>query len=90
MAVYVDDMKARLGRMIFCHMIADSTSELLEMADRIGVSRRWIQNAGKASEHFDVSLGKRALAVKAGAKEISWREAGAIVLEKQIRLNGAC
>ena len=45
MAVYVDNMQAQFGRMKMCHMIADSTEELLAMADRIGVARKWIQSA---------------------------------------------
>ncbi len=76
MAVYVDDMAASFGRMTMCHMIADSTDELLAMVDRIGVARRWIQDAGTYSEHFDICKSKRALAVKAGAREITWREFG--------------
>lgn len=57
-----------------CHMIADSTDELLAMADRIGVDRRWLQHAGTAREHFDISLSKRMLAVRHGASEITTRE----------------
>jgi hypothetical protein len=75
MTVYVDDMRAPFGRMVMCHMTADSTEELLAMADRIGVQRRWLQHAGTPKEHFDISLGKRALAVRAGAVEVTWREA---------------
>lgn len=38
------------------------------MADRIGVTRKWLQTPPKASwVHFDVSLGKKALALKLGA-----------------------
>lgn len=83
MAVYVDDMRAPFGRMKMCHMIADSTSELLAMADKIGVARKWIQAAGTSREHFDISLSKRALAVAAGAKEITQRELGQILLARK-------
>ena len=76
MSVYVDDMRAPFRGMVMCHMLADTTDELLEMADKIGVARRWIQHAGTDREHFDIALSKRALAVRAGAKEISWRDAG--------------
>ena len=74
MSVYVDDMKADFGRMKMCHMIADSTEELLAMADRIGVARKWLQDAGTPREHFDIALSKRALALGAGARSITMRE----------------
>ncbi|QDP53926.1 MAG: hypothetical protein GOVbin2937_3 [Prokaryotic dsDNA virus sp.] len=74
MAVYVDNMQAQFGRMKMCHMIADSTEELLAMADRIGVARKWIQSAGTAREHFDIAMSKRALAVEAGAVEVTMKE----------------
>ncbi len=71
--VYVDHMKAQYGRMVMCHMIADTRKELLGMVDKIGVDRKWIQNSGTAREHFDISLGKRKLALFNGAREISVR-----------------
>lgn len=74
--VYVDDMKAGFGRMIMCHMIADSTEELLAMVDHIGVPRKWIQNAGTYREHFDICHAKRALAVEHGAQEITFLDLG--------------
>ena len=74
--VYVDGMKAAFGRMIMCHMIADSHDELLAMADKIGVARKWIQKAGTPREHFDICLTKRRMAVKQGAQEIGRLELG--------------
>lgn len=74
MSVYVDDMEAAFGRMKMCHMVADSTAELLAMVDRIGVARKWIQAEGTNREHFDIALSKRAEAVKAGAVEITMRQ----------------
>ena len=71
--VFVDDMKAQFGNMTMCHMIADSTDELLTMADSIGVARRWIQNAGTQREHFDICLSKRRLAVERDALPITQR-----------------
>ena len=73
MTVYVDDMKAKFGRMVMCHMIADTFDELHAMADRIGLNRRWFQ-ADASWPHYDIALSKRALAVAAGAQEITWRE----------------
>jgi hypothetical protein len=54
-------------------MTADTTAELLEMADRIGVARRWLQHPGTWKEHFDICLSKRAAAVVAGAIETTMR-----------------
>lgn len=83
MAVYVDDMRAPFGRMVMCHMVADSTEELLAMADTIGVARRWIQSAGTPKEHFDIALSKRALAVLAGAIEVD--KAGLVAVLRRKR-----
>jgi hypothetical protein len=81
--VYVDNMNAKYGRMIMCHMVADSTEELLAMVDKIGVNRKWIQKAGKVEEHFDICLSSRKKAVSFGAKEITWRELGLRLIEKR-------
>lgn len=85
MSVYVDNMRAGYGRMVMCHMIADSTAELLGMADKIGVAYRWLQAAGTYKEHFDICLSKRAQAVKAGAVELSMVEFGRVMLSKSPR-----
>ena len=80
MAVYVDESKWQLGRMKMCHMIADSTEELLEMASLIGVKERHIQYQGTPKEHFDICKQKRESAIKHGAIQISSRD-----LVKRIR-----
>jgi hypothetical protein len=68
MTVYVDDVHLPLGRMITSHMWADNLDELLAMADRIGVQRKWLQEPPKASwVHFNISLGAKARAIAAGA-----------------------
>lgn len=84
MTVYVDDMRAKYGRMVMCHMLADTDEELHAMAARIGVARRWWQSPEKTSgSHYDIALSKRALAVQAGAVEITWRQAGAMNLRRR-------
>jgi hypothetical protein len=82
--VYVDDMRAPVGRMVMCHMLADTDDELHAMADRIGVARRWYQGPPETRHsHYDIALSKRALAVSFGAKQITWREAGAMAAAKR-------
>lgn len=76
MTVYVDDVRHQFGRMVMCHMWADTLDELLAMADRIGVARKWIQghptlSFGKHRKaswvHFDIALAMKAKAIEAGA-----------------------
>lgn len=76
MSCYVDTMRARFGGMIMCHMIADSREELMAMADKIGLPRKWVQGLGTHKEHFDVCLTKRSLAIQQGALEVSQLELG--------------
>ena len=83
MAVYVDNMAVGFGRMVMCHMVADSTEELLAMVDTIGVDRKWIQDAGTHREHFDIAKSKRALAIEAGAIPITMRELSHILVAKR-------
>lgn len=88
MAVYVDDMHAdpmgRYSRMKMSHMIADTDEELHAMADKIGVQRRWFQKPGTPGRHYDIALSKRALAVTAGAVEITMRQAAAMCAHRRV------
>ncbi|HMN12797.1 MAG TPA: DUF4031 domain-containing protein [Bellilinea sp.] len=47
-----------------------SLLELHEMADRIGMKRSWFQDK-PGRPHYDLSPGKRALAVRNGAVEVT-------------------
>lgn len=87
MAVYVDDMQVQYRRMVMCHMVADTTEELLQMADAIGVDRKWIQLKGTYKEHFDIAKTKRAAAVRCGAVEITRSELGAFLATKRKSLS---
>lgn len=83
MSVYVDNMRAPYGRMIMCHMVADTDEELHAMAEKIGVARKWHQKAGTVHSHYDIALSKRALAVENGAKEITMRELALLIRAKR-------
>lgn len=89
MSVFVDDMRAPYGRLIMCHMIADTEAELHVMARRIGVARKWFQDPrtmrGVSHPHYDICLSKRALAVSFGAVEITGRQCAAM---QRLRVNG--
>jgi hypothetical protein len=67
--VYVDMPILPYGRMMMCHMMADSLEELHAMADKIGIQRKWFQSYS-AYPHYDICKSKRRLAIKYGAVEV--------------------
>lgn len=69
MSVYVDKDHNGFGRMIMCHMLADTLDELHATADKIGLKRSWFQP--RSFPHYDLSKSRRALALRNGALEIS-------------------
>lgn len=71
--VYVDRAQHRYGRMIMCHMLADTIPELHAMADRIGVKRKWFQS-DSSTPHYDICKKKRELAIKFGAVDADRRK----------------
>lgn len=83
MTIYVDDMRANYGRMIMCHMLADTDEELHSMASKIGVARRWHQKPGTPHSHYDICMSKRAKAVELGAVEIDRRGVSEIIKRKR-------
>jgi hypothetical protein len=74
MSVYVDNGAFPFGRMIMCHMIADSHDELIRMVNRLGIDQRHIQDEGSAREHFDICQSMRLKAIRLGAISITKRE----------------
>ena len=72
MAVYVDQLRDyRWRHGPSCHLIADSTDELIEFAVSMGMRAEWYQP--KSSPHFDLTADGRALAVERGAIELDFR-----------------
>lgn len=75
MSVYVDPLRVvasirknwPYGRS--CHMYADATEELHEMAGRIGLSRSWFQDRTDFP-HYDLSAWRRQQAIARGALEV--------------------
>lgn len=77
--VYVDKGRIPYGRMLMCHMVADTLDELHAMAQALGLKRRWFQEH-PALPHYDICQSKRAQAIGLGAVEIGRKE-----LVKRIR-----
>lgn len=84
MAIYIDDMNlradvpdgARSVRGRWSHLFANTEDELRAFAKRIGLKESWIQHPGQRRAHYDVTARMRQRAIAAGAKPVTWREAG--------------
>jgi hypothetical protein len=82
MSVYVDQAIHKFRHMLMCHMLADSPDELHEMADRLGIARKWYQRDA-STPHYDLPKDKRAEAIAAGALEVDRR--GMVAVIRRIR-----
>lgn len=83
MTCYVDDMRAPYGRLIMCHLLAETDEELHAMADKIGVARKWWQDK-KSGSHYDICLSKRALAVQHGAVEVTMKQMAMLNVRRRV------
>ena len=91
--IFIDDMQrpAQVGPVegVWSHLLSDlpgeaGTAELLAFAERLGIDARWIQNAGTATEHFDVREPTRQRALALGATPVRYgREVAAITMAKR-------
>ena len=72
--VYIGTRKYKYRNMIMSHMIADSINELMNMADYLGIDRKYFQDK-PGKPHFDISQTKKEIALESGnAIEISDKE----------------
>jgi FMN phosphatase YigB (HAD superfamily) len=71
--VYIGTREYKYGRMSMSHMVADSLEELHEMANAIGINKKWFQDKVN-KPHYDVCKQKKLLAIKLGAKMVSEKE----------------
>ena len=80
---YVDHMRIPFGRMLMNHLLADTSEELEEARQRLGLPEGVIQHPGTAKEHLDVCESKRKQALAMGAISIDARGLVAIVQRKR-------
>lgn len=67
MAVYVDDERIPWRGKLWCHLVADSLTELHAFAAAVGLKRSWFQDCSRYP-HYDVTLAVRDKALRMGAQ----------------------
>lgn len=75
--IYIDKLfrSPAFRHELWCHMTADTLTELHAFAQHIGLKRSWFQPRPPASTpHYDLTPGKRAQAIKNGAREVATLE----------------
>jgi hypothetical protein len=81
LAYQTDRQAARVGARNghrWCHLYADTEAELHAFATRIGLRRKWAQVSNSGTPHYDLTPGRRAVAVRAGAMEFGRHEVVAL------------
>jgi hypothetical protein len=86
MPCYVDAVReypdAGLRFTAFCHLLADTREELHDMADRLGIPRRFFQDH-PWRWHHDLPAHLRVQAVALGAREVTMHEVGALLRSRK-------
>ena len=92
MSCYVDTVRsyptAGLRFTEFCHLLADERAELHEMADRLGMPRRFFQDH-PWRWHYDLPSHLRPDAVRFGAIEIELRAVGRLLRDRRAAATAA-
>lgn len=92
MASYVDALRdypdAGLRFTGFCHLLADTRGELHDMADRLGIPRRFLQEH-PWRWHYDLPAHLRVRAIELGARELTMHEVGALLRARKAQLGAA-
>jgi hypothetical protein len=90
MGCYVDAVRdypdAGLRFTRFCHLLADSHTELHEMAERLGMPRRMFQDH-PWRWHYDLPEHLRGQAIGLGAVEVTMHEVGALLRRRRRSLS---
>lgn len=68
-----------------CHMLADSAEELHAFAQKLGLRREAASDYTQPNSdlHYDLTPGKRELAVQLGAREITFEEVAALLTQRR-------
>jgi hypothetical protein len=77
--IYVDELRKITPSKAYpfshsCHMIADTSDELHEFAQKLGLMRRWAHTSNGMIEHYDLTAKKREEAIQQGAIPIANKE----------------
>jgi hypothetical protein len=66
----------------YCHLLADERAELHEMADALGIPRRFFQDHAWRWHH-DLPAQLRPRAIELGAVEIGWHEVARLLRQRR-------
>ena len=69
----------------FCHLLADTRGELHEIADQLGIPRRFFQDH-PYRWHHDLPAHVRPRAIELGAQELTMHEVGALLRARKAQL----